>query len=109
MFLCVLLTPVGKSTFLWSLWFHVLGKYSGKVLRTLSTVIEVLTVEVAVGRVPHLSIYLSIYLPMYISLLVLLYLFIFSLSFPFPYKENFHVRYAHTATSFANTLELLQL
>ena len=55
------------------------------------------------GRVPHLSTYLSIYLPMYISLLILLYLFIFSLSLPFPYEENFHVRYAHTATAFANT------
>ena len=35
---------------------------------------------------------------MYISLHILFYLFIFSLSFPFPYEGNFHVRYAHTAT-----------
>ena len=96
----VLLTPIGKDTFLSSdrgLYFNVLGKYSWKVLRTLSTVIEVLTVEVAVGRVPHLY-----NLPMCISLLILLYLFILILSFPFPYEENFHVRYAHTATGFAN-------
>ena len=37
---------------------------------------------------------------MYISLLILLSLFLVSLSLPFPNEENFHVRYAHTATGF---------
>ena len=64
-----------------------------------------MAVEVAVGRAPHLSIYLSICLSVSLCILILLYLFIFSLSFPFPYEKNFHMRYAHTATGFANTLE----
>ena len=51
---------------------------------------DVLTLEVAVGRVPHLSVYIFIYLPMYnIYLLILLYLFIY-LSVPsFPLRREF--------------------
>ena len=82
-------------------WGNILGRF---LERTLSTVIEVLTVEVAVSRVPHLSIYLSVYQSpyVYISPYHPLSLHLFILSFPFLYEENFHMLYAHTATGFAN-------